>query len=144
MLSVLPAVETEKENIEFWTKKIFRPCRRKKQFVMFCHNLLSLVPGNGDVSWLQRLLNDHPDDLMDEVACQAEEVNHQQEYNDCVNKTLEDEFGTRGSGKSTKPSGKRNFIMLHYRPFSSSEGGTIRPDTRFPQSKFSAFLVLLF
>jgi len=62
---IFPTIEAERENILLWTKKIFKGCRRRKQFIMFCHNFLSLVPNDGNVTWCQSLLKDHPDDLMD-------------------------------------------------------------------------------
>ena len=39
---ILPVVQTEKENIMFWTKKIFKSCRKRPQFISFCHNLIWL------------------------------------------------------------------------------------------------------
>jgi hypothetical protein len=79
---ILPAVETEKENVEHWAKVYFIGYRTRKQLHLFCQNFLVVLPEDklAAVRWVEYLLKNHPDSLTDEVACQASEDSHQMQY----------------------------------------------------------------
>jgi hypothetical protein len=76
---ILPAVKTEKENIEHWAKVFFKGCRTREQLHLFCQNFLAALPEDESaaVRWVEYLLKNHPDSLIDEVAHQASADSHQ-------------------------------------------------------------------
>jgi hypothetical protein len=114
---ILPAVKTEKENIEHWAKVFFKGCRTRKQLHLFCQNFLLTLPEDelAAVRWVEYLLKNHPGSLIDEVVCQASADSHQMQYSKQLEKELSDMFGHRGSDRMRKPSGKRNLVMIKSR-----------------------------
>ena len=108
---ILPAVETEKNNIDYWARIFFKGCRTRKVLQTFCHHFCAAVPEDEDAAteWIKHLLKNHPDSAIDEVARIASAESHQKQYNDRLEKELKDTFGNCGSGK--RVSDKRHTLI---------------------------------
>jgi len=114
---ILLAVETEKDNIEYWAKVFFKGCRRRKQLHLFCQNFLVALPKeeSAAVSWVKYLLTNHADSLIDETARKASADSYQLSYNNRLEKALDESFGRRGSDRRRKPSDERSLVMVKSR-----------------------------
>jgi hypothetical protein len=113
----LPHVTTQHEDVAFWMMKIFRNCRERKDLILFCQNLLSLLPNNqdnGKDSVCKVLLNDHADCIHDEVARRASSREHQQRYGVLVEEMLQHTFKRR-TKRGAQQSMVRNLVMLRAR-----------------------------
>jgi hypothetical protein len=80
---ILPAVKTEKENIEHWAKVFSKDAGQESSYI--CSAKISvrwLLPEDESavVRWVEYLLKNHLDSLVDEVACQASADSHQMQY----------------------------------------------------------------
>jgi hypothetical protein len=73
-----PAVETEKDNIEYWAKVFFMDCKARKQPDLLGHNDLAALPKDElvAVTSTQYLLKKHADRLIDEMAQYASADSH--------------------------------------------------------------------
>jgi hypothetical protein len=74
--------------------KIFQKCHLQKELILFCNNLLSLVQNTSDLSLaLSTPFGEHPDNMKDELACQAASGSvHQESYGQMLQQLLTDTF----------------------------------------------------
>ena len=95
----------------------------------FCHHFCAAVPEDDHAAteWVKRLLKNHPDSAIDEMARIASAESHQKQYNDRLEKELKDTFGNRGSGK--KVSDKRHTLIAKSRLRDNYVRGKFRPKT---------------
>jgi hypothetical protein len=114
---ILPAVITEKDNIEYWAKVFFKGCRTRKPLHLFCQNFLTahLEDESAAITWTQYLLKNHPDSLVDEAAQKASADSHQRQYSNQLEKEIKELFGHRGSDGRRKPSNARHLLMVKSR-----------------------------
>lgn len=111
----LDHVPDNKGNLDHWTKKLFRQCSHRKDFVHFCNNIFSLFPEEkGDADLATRLLTRHADCMKDEVARLAASEAHRSRYRDALFSTLDKNF-KRGTGRSARPSPERLLVMCRCR-----------------------------
>ncbi len=82
---ILPAVETEKDNIEYWAKVFFMDCKTRKQLHLLYQNDLAALPEDelAAVTWNQYLLNS---------CCYMESILVEEP---CVDRLIDD-YGTVG------------------------------------------------
>ncbi len=98
---ILPAVETEKNNIDYWARIFFKGCRTRKVLQALCHHFCAAAPEDEGAAaeWAKHLLKNHPDSAIDEVARIASAESHQKQRNDRLEKELKDALGNSGPGK---------------------------------------------
>ena len=109
----LPVTQSKQNDVSFWMMKIFRHCQTWKDLILFCNNILSLVPNDGDLSLCGGLLKDHPDSIKDQVAHLADARAHQERYGQDLQRMLTENFQRRTKrNNDTKPSMERSILMM--------------------------------
>ena len=68
----LPFVDHRNDDFWHWMLIIYKDCRQRRDFILFCHNFLSLIPENA-VKMVQKLLDHHRGHMRDEVNRLASE-----------------------------------------------------------------------
>jgi hypothetical protein len=100
-----------KKDLSQWTLKIFRDCRDQKEFILFCNNILSLIPNEGNFDLCRSLFRDHSNSLKDQVHRLADAEAHCIKYSQQLRATLGNTF-RRVPNKNGGTSLERSIIML--------------------------------
>jgi hypothetical protein len=100
-----------KKDLSQWTLKIFRDCHDQKEFILFCNNILSLIPNEGNPDLCCSLFRDHSNSLKDQVHHLADAEAHHIKYSQQLRATLGNTF-RRVPNKNGGTSLERSIIML--------------------------------
>ena len=97
-------------DVMYWVKTIFRQCRVRKDFTMFCNNLLMLFDDAGNARLAKELLSPtYLDCIRDEVSRRASGVQQKKRYKD----RLESMIGglQHATVRSAMPSPSRSLLF---------------------------------
>jgi len=111
----LPVTETKQDDVSYWMMQIFRHCHTRKDFILFCNNLLSLVPNGGNRDLCRTLLKDHPNSMSDYVGRLAAARAHQERYGEELRMSLHANFKRGTRRNDDDPSLERSLIMMRSR-----------------------------
>ena len=109
----MPHVTTHRDDTMHWIKRIFRPCRMRKDFVMMMNACFQMFPDNGDSQLATELLTKYPDCVRDEIMRRAANKQHRTRYASAI----EEAIGKAGrtSRRGAQPSKSRNLLFARCR-----------------------------
>ena len=112
----LPHVDKEFGNVRYWSSIIFSGCEKRKQFVLFCNNLLTLICSQAqlnDGKITKKILTDHVDGVNAYVDTRATKKGMAKKYQELVERELHSTF--KRTCKNTNRIRTRNLVIVRSR-----------------------------
>jgi len=109
----LPHAAHHKDDPDFWLKRIFRPCNKRKDLVTFIDNVFTLFQDGDDKDLATLLLAKHSFNMRDEVNRRCANKQHRIEYEKKVEQQLL--LVKRGTREGEGNSPAKNLLLCRSR-----------------------------